>query len=99
MKYIIGNFLGTNKLWHVFWLHNFLLGTLITAAVDSIANTGNIPLLLTYLGLTVLWSVWVFVGLWQCAFNANHKFWGYIARVISVLGGIAFLSIAYRVIA
>ena len=99
MKYIMGNFLGTNKLWHVFWLHNFLLGALISSAADPIINIGNIPLLYTYLGLIVLWSFWVFVGLWQCAFNVSHKFWGYISRVISVFGAIAFLFIIYGFIA
>jgi len=84
VHHFIGNFKGTNRLWHVFWLHNFLLGGLVTALVDPIVNTENAILIFSFLALAGVWYLWVVVGLWQCAFNTKYRFLGYLSRIISV---------------
>jgi hypothetical protein len=84
MNYILNNFTGKNRLWEVFWLHNILLGGLITSATDSLLDSDSLVLL-----ITVAWGVWVFAGLWQCAFNTKWKVFGYLARGIVVLGVVA----------
>ena len=86
MSYILNNFTGKNKLWEVFWLHNFLLGGVITTVLDPLLESDSIALLISIAVFSLVWCIWVFVGLWQCAFNTSWKVFGYIARVIVVLG-------------
>jgi hypothetical protein len=85
MEALKGNFTGQTKLWVVFWIHNFAFGTIVNLLTNAFIETESSAFLYTWFAIVGLWSIWVFAGLWQCAFNVKHKFWGYIVRPFTVL--------------
>ena len=84
MNDIMAAWNGKEKLWKVFWLYNFLLGTLLLSAMDYLVGLGTVIEVITYL-IVLVWAVWVLVSLWRCAFNAKWRIWGYLARALVVL--------------
>ena len=75
---------GTAKLWKVFWLYNFLLGSALLYATDYSAKLGAVVEVTIYL-VVLVWIIWVAVALWRCAFNAKWRIWGYLARGVVIL--------------
>jgi hypothetical protein len=85
MELIKNNFLGKTPLWQVFWIHNMLIGGLLQFFVDKVGpHLPTVPLYII-IAFTVVYSIWVFAGMWQCAFNASWRGWGYIIRGFYVL--------------
>lgn len=85
MDIIKGNFQGKTPLWQVFWIQNVLVGGLLEFFVDKIGpllSSFPLYLLVTF---TVLYGIWIFIGMWQCAFNADWKGWGYLVRGLYTL--------------
>jgi hypothetical protein len=95
MVLITNNFTGNTKLWQVFWVQNILVGAFLNFLVELFLP--HISELQTYVLLlfVVFYSLWVIVGMWQCAFNAKWKFWGYIVRgaFIGIVGLLLFTLI------
>ena len=75
---------GQERLWKVFWLYNFLLGSAVIAAIDAVPAE-QVVLVIFILVTALAWAVWVGVSLWRCAFNSSWRGWGYIARGLVVL--------------
>ena len=75
---------GEVKLWKVFWLYNFILGSALIYAMDYAGNFGLVVEIVVYL-IVLIWVVWIVVALWRCAFNASWKGWGYITRGLLVV--------------
>jgi len=89
MKIIAGNLTKENKLWQVFWIQYVLLSCVISLIYEPIVDNSPKYIGYFFLGLTALWLVWVFVGLWRCAFNVKRRFWGLLTRgfvIFTVLG-------------
>ncbi|MCE9685039.1 hypothetical protein LZP73_02290 [Shewanella sp. AS16] len=85
MDLIKKNFQGKTPLWQVFWIQNVLIGGGLQFGVDKIGpslSTAPLYILITF---NVIYGIWVFAGLWQCAFNAEWRGWGYIIRGVYVL--------------
>ncbi len=74
---------GEEKLWKVFWLYNFIIGSALIYALEYAANFGaGVEL---SVGVVVLaWAVWVMVSLWRRAFNTGWRRCGYVARSVVV---------------
>ena len=85
MELITDNFKGKTKLWQVFWIQNILIGAFLNFLVEL--SLPHISELQTYVFLffIILYSIWVIAGMWQCAFNAKWKFWGYIIRSLYIV--------------
>ncbi len=85
MEIIKNNFQGKTPLWQVFWIQNILIGGILQFGVEKIAP--HLSIIPTYLLIasSVFYSIWVIVGMWQCAFNAKWKGWGYIVRGLYVV--------------
>ncbi|WNC69400.1 hypothetical protein RI845_04430 [Thalassotalea nanhaiensis] len=80
MDIIKNNFNGKNKLWQVFWIQNILIGAILNFSVENIApGLGHFSIILLIV-FSIAYSIWVAVGMWQCAFNASWVGWGYIVR-------------------
>jgi hypothetical protein len=94
MNIIKNNFLGKTLLWQVFWIHNVLIGGIFQFGVEKVVpHLSTFP---TYLlvAFAAFYSIWVMVGMWQCAFNAKWKGWGYIVRgFFIVILGVVIITI------
>ena len=90
---IIAAWSGKEKLWKVFWLYNFILGTAIGYAIDYVAGLGLIIEIAVFT-VVLIWAIWVLVALWRCAFNSRWRGWGYVCRGVVVLSlGVAALKV------
>ena len=92
---IVENFLlsywnGKQKLWKAFWIMGFVFQILFFYFL----------LFLLYLGLLIgltwsikiiiflmsnIYTIWILVSIWNCAYNVKNKIWGNLSRVIVVL--------------
>lgn len=90
---------GETKLWIVFWLFGVAVttvgfiafGLLMGILLGVLSMTGAPLIVVKVLGILVIiipviYYIWNAVSLWRCAWNAKLKIWGYIVRVLVVLG-------------
>jgi hypothetical protein len=80
---------GRESLTVVFWLYCVVGGwttiLLLTLFGGALSDLG-LPAwsLVAIATLEVLYLVWAHVSLWTCAFNSQHRVYGYAARVYAV---------------
>ncbi|MFZ4541736.1 MAG: hypothetical protein ACOYNL_08005 [Rickettsiales bacterium] len=89
---------GEEKLWKVFWIYGVLIGTVLSVVVAILL----VPVLLASLvmpvfqlvplAVTLPYWVWNMVSCWRCAWNAKLKIWGYIVRILVVLGAVSIAA-------
>ena len=82
MRTVSDSWNGVEDLWVVFWVHNILLGGIISYVIDSLEDQGIDPLYGMFTLFALVWSIWVTVALWRCAFNSKWQGWGYIVRAV-----------------
>jgi hypothetical protein len=75
---------GYAPLWKVFWLYNIGLYVLLGLILDVALGRGAMRWLFgIFVGLPFM--LWSLVSLWRCAFNTEHAFWGFLARIWVIL--------------
>lgn len=89
-NFLLNYWNGKEKLWKAFWIMGFLFQFIFIF----------ILILLNYLGLYIgltwsikiiiflisnLYTIWIFVSIWNCAYNVKNKIWGDLARTIIIL--------------
>jgi len=83
---------GDGPLWKLYWVYGVALssagGAVITAAV--LQGILPIPVLLVLLVVALLYTGFILVSIWRCAFNIatdplgiDREAWGWIARVLT----------------
>ena len=100
MKFIIDVWNGKLALVKTYWLLGVLLGLPFYASIyyletnfDSLSETGALIGLIFFI-FYIIYVVWVNVGVWRSAtvYIKNKKiekrssFWGYVAKVLTVVG-------------
>ena len=81
---------GKQKLWKAFWLIGFVL-QFVLIIFSGIFNLIGIALGLTWsikfiiFLINIIYTIWVLVSIWNCAYNVKNKIWGDLSRVIVVL--------------
>jgi hypothetical protein len=98
MDIIKNNFQGKTLLWQVFWIQNVLIGGIFQLGVEKVVP--HLSTIQTYLlvAFAAFYSIWVIVGMWQCAFNAKWKGWGYIVwRFYIAILGVVIITILRNV--
>lgn len=87
---------GEEPLWKVFWLYGVavssgVVGTYIVAFYD-----GHVLLRQFLLPCFAAYTFWILVSVWRCADNTKEKFWGMLARFLTVAwAGNAILIIIF----
>jgi hypothetical protein len=88
--------LGEESLSLVFWGYYVLGAFGVSLLLGLVAVTGqihNFPILRWIsVALALIYFVWAVVSVWRCAFNIKNKIYGYIARIIVVLGAASMVS-------
>lgn len=74
---------GQERLWKVFWIYNVLVGIVINL-VASFLESADVVIHGVWLLFSLVYTVWILVSEWRCAFNVDWKFWGYVIRVLIV---------------
>ena len=81
---------GKQKLWKAFWLIGFVL-QFVLIIFFGIFNLIGIALGLTWsikiiiFLINIIYTIWVLVSIWNCAYNVKNKIWGDLSRVIVAL--------------
>ena len=89
---------GKQKLWKAFWLIGFIL-QFVLIIFFGIFNLIGIALGLTWsikfiiFLINIIYTIWVLVSIWNCAYNVKNKIWGDLSRVIVVLNVILLFLI------
>jgi hypothetical protein len=87
---------GEGPLWKVFWLYGVLASNigvalvawgLVTARIGHGALAGLVVLLLAY-------TVWVLVSIWRCAGNVHYRYFGLLARALTVAWAVNALLVS-----
>jgi hypothetical protein len=84
---------GRGKLWKIYWMYGTFVGWLLVPIYILAARSG-IPVR-AISGALLPYRVWVVVSIWRCAFNSESRTWGYVARILAVIG---FSSTTYFII-
>ena len=89
-NFLLSYWNGKQKLWKAFWVMGFVFQILFFYFL----------LFLLYLGLLIgltwsikiiiflmsnIYTIWILVSIWNCAYNVKNKIWGNLSRVIVVL--------------
>ena len=89
---------GEQKLWKAFWLLGFIFQILFFYFLLFLLYVGMLLKLTWSIKITIfllsnIYTVWILVSIWNCAYNVKDKIWGDISRVIVVLNVILIFLI------
>ena len=89
---------GNGPLWKVYWLYGVLgsnVLVLILLLLMERSALGSVWFQLVLLLLAV-YTVWIVVAVWRCAFNVVNPLYGHMARALTVAWAInAFLVLGF----
>lgn len=75
---------GEEALWKVFWVYGVGTSGLIAGFYVAAVYTGHTALQQVLLPCFATYTVWILVSVWRCAHNAPQRFWGLMARFLTV---------------
>mgnify|MGYP001200354764 FL=1 len=89
---------GEQKLWKAFWLLGFIFQILFFYFLLFLLYVGMLLKLTWSIKITIfllsnIYTVWILVSIWNCAYNVKTKIWGDISRLIVVLNVILIFLI------
>ena len=106
--FLLSYWKGKKKLWKAFWVMGFVFQILIFYFLLFLLYVGQFIGLTWSIKITVflisnIYTIWILVSIWNCAYNVKKKIWGDLSRVIVVLNIIllfliytGILSIDYK---
>lgn len=104
MEWVKRAWRGEERLWKVFWIYGFLgsigLGialSIVSAVLGSISAVLGLVGSIAYIGVSIIYTIWLWVSQWRCAFNADWRIWGYIIRFLMVTSIIAIICAPFGV--
>ena len=75
---------GEEPLWKVFWGYGVVVSGIIAALYALAIYAGQVALEQGLLLCAAAYSAWILVSVWRCAKNTREKFWGLLARLLTV---------------
>jgi hypothetical protein len=85
---------GRGKLWKIYWLYGIAGGWLVGFLIGILAALSGVSIR-ALMAVFLPFNIWVLVSVWRCAFNAESRTWGYVARAAVLLG---FIVVLYHVV-
>jgi hypothetical protein len=89
---------GERKLWKAFWIMGFVFQILFFYFLLFLSYIGLLfgltwSIKVTILLISNIYTIWILVSIWNCAYNVKNKIWGDLSRVIVVLNVILIFLI------
>ena len=75
---------GEAPLWQMFWGYGVGVSALIAAVYALAIYTDQTGLQQVLIICSAGYSAWILVSVWRCAMNTREKFWGLLARLLTV---------------
>jgi hypothetical protein len=85
---------GRGKLWKIYWLYGIAGGWVVGILSGILAGLSGVSIR-AIMAVFLPFNIWVLVSVWRCAFNADSRTWGYIARVLTLIG---FTMLLYHIV-
>ena len=88
--FLLSYWKGEKKLWKAFWVMGFIFQILIFYFLLFLLYIGQFIGLTWSIKITIflisnIYTIWILVSIWNCAYNVKKKIWGDLSRVIVVL--------------
>jgi len=89
---------GERKLWKAFWIMGFVFQILFFYFLLFLSYIGFLFGLTWSIKVIIflisnIYTIWILVSIWNCAYNVQNKIWGDLSRVIVVLNVILLFLI------
>ena len=89
---------GERKLWKAFWIMGFIFQILFFYFLLFLSYFGFLFGLTWSIKVIIflisnIYTIWILVSIWNCAYNVKNKIWGDLSRVIVVLNVILLFLI------
>jgi len=89
---------GERKLWKAFWIMGFVFQILFFYFLLFLSYIGFLFGLTWSIKVIIflisnIYTIWILVSIWNCAYNVKNKIWGDLSRVIVVLNVILIFLI------
>lgn|SRR5690606_35966515 len=75
---------GQAPLWMVFWIYGVAVSSVIIALYVSALLSGQRLLQQGLLLVFAFYTLWILVSVWRCAGNVRERFWGVLARFLTI---------------
>jgi hypothetical protein len=84
---------GEERLWKVFWIYGVVF-SIILAIIGFLVSSGSGSTAgYVVLGIKIIYWIFLCIAQWRCAFNADWKIWGYVVRILLIIGIIANIAL------
>ena len=89
-NFLLSYWNGKQKLWKAFWVMGFVFQILFFYFLLFLLYLGSLIGLTWSIKIIVflisnIYTIWILVSIWNCAYNVKNKIWGNLSRVIVVL--------------
>ena len=89
---------GERKLWKAFWIMGFVFQILFFYFLLFLSYIGFLFGLTWSIKVIIflisnIYTIWILVSIWNCAYNVENKIWGDLSRVMVVLNVILLFLI------
>ena len=89
-SFLLSYWNGERKLWKAFWIMGFIFQILFFYFLLFLSYIGLLFGLTWSIKVTIflisnIYTIWILVSIWNCAYNVKNKIWGDLSRVIVVL--------------
>ncbi|MBI3704455.1 MAG: hypothetical protein HY244_11570 [Rhizobiales bacterium] len=75
---------GQQPLWKVFWIYGVVTSSALIAFYIIGIYVDRIVLRQVLLLCFACYTVWILVSVWRCANNTRERYWGLLARLLTV---------------
>ena len=89
-SFLLSYWNGERKLWKAFWIMGFVFQILFFYFLLFLSYIGFLFGLTWSIKVIIflisnIYTIWILVSIWNCAYNVKNKIWGDLSRVIVVL--------------
>ena len=97
-SFLLSYWNGERKLWKAFWVMGFVFQILFFYFLLFLLSLGLLIGLTWSIKIIIflisnIYTIWILVSIWNCAYNVKNKIWGDLSRVIVVLNVILLFLI------
>ena len=98
-NFLLSYWNGKQKLWKAFWVMGFVFQILFFYFLLFLLYLGSLIGLTWSIKIIVflisnIYTIWILVSIWNCAYNVKNKIWSNLSRVIVVLN-VVLLFLVY----
>ena len=89
-SFLLSYWNGERKLWKAFWIMGFVFQILFFYFLLFLSYIGFLFGLTWSIKVIIflisnIYTIWILVSIWNCAYNVKNKIWGDLSRVMVVL--------------